>query len=107
MDKSQFLSRIRRKEKRVDLGDVEVVVKQLLVVDQNTHREFRENDANPLRVNASLLALSLFSPETGERIFSDADLDDVHAMPCEIFQRLLDEVTEINGWKEADPVKNS
>lgn len=106
MNKFDFLQAIRRAEKRVDLGGAEVVIRQLLVADQNAQREFREQNENPVLANAFLVSRSLYSLE-GVRIFDDSDLDDVQKIPAHAFELLLKEIMSINGWDEAEPAKNS
>lgn len=107
MNKIDFLQSIRRAETRVDLGGAEVVIRQLLVADQNAQRAFRESNADPIRVNAFLVARSLYAVDGVTRIFSDDDIDDVLKMPGAAFEKSLAEIMAINGWAEADPVKNS
>jgi hypothetical protein len=100
-DKSALLAALAPREEIVELAGHRVRVRELASAAQS------ERLQDPGDAFYAALVLCCFDPETGERLFDEADIPTLKGSARKGMKPLVDAVIRVNGLDEALEEKNS
>jgi len=105
MDKSIFFGALSKSVVVAIEGIGAVELRELSAIDQQDMLDFRGAGNTGMACNAFLIARSVF--DDGVRVFSDADIAQLLAVPGGVFRHLINAVNKLNGWGDEETTKNS